>query len=308
MDTVTALEPSHAPFFVIGSPRSGTTLLRLMLASHPRLVIPPECGFITWLYPTFGDWQSLDFSNPEKIKRFVGTVIASRKFETWGISANQLTDAINQHHPRDYGEACALGYRIFCEHAGKPLAIWGDKNNYYLSQIEILRAIFSQARFIHIVRDGRDIACSYREVMSIDTDSPYRPELPLKIDEIAKQWAMNIQTIRQSFSELNSSKVFELRYEDLVADPQGTLTNICSWLGVGFSSDMLQFHKVNRIHRLEPTATLDWKRRTLEPVKTSAVGRYKRQLMKSEIDTFEFIAHLELGLYGYTGENPQFIR
>ncbi|MDE2234040.1 MAG: sulfotransferase, partial [Gammaproteobacteria bacterium] len=68
---------SPEPFFVIGSPRSGTTLLRLILTSHPQIVVPPECGFVTWLYPTFGEWGLSEFTIPENIERFATAVKTS---------------------------------------------------------------------------------------------------------------------------------------------------------------------------------------------------------------------------------------
>jgi len=88
--------------------------------------------------------------------------------------------------------------------------------------------------------------------------------------------------------------VLELRYEVLVTDPQGALTNICNWHGVKFSPDMLQFNDANWLQHLEPAVTLDWKCQNLEPVDIAAIGRYKRLLSKAETDEFEYIARSEL--------------
>lgn len=299
MSTTPSRPSPRAPFFVIGSPRSGTTLLRLMLTSHPRLVVPPECGFMVWLHPAFGHWGAAEFADPANVSRLAGEVSASRKFETWELDRAEIETAITHRAPRTYGEACDSIYRLFCTHAGKAMATWGDKNNYYLSHIPTLRAIFPQARFIHIVRDGRDVACSYREVMTLDSHSPYRPSLPVAITQIATQWADDIRTIGAQLAAMDGDAAIELRYEDLTADPTRELTRLCDWLGERFDPGMLQFHDGNRAQHLEPAATMDWKQRTLDPVSTQTVGRHALLLAEAEASEFVAIAGSELRRYHY---------
>ena len=141
--------------------------------------------------------------------------------------------------------------------------------------------------------------------MAINSNSPYRPVLPLAIGEIAKQWANDIQIIRRSFSMLRAGTTFELRYEDLVADPRGRLAHLCDWLGEHFSPEMLQFYDANRIHHLEPAITMDWKRQTLKPINSDTVGRYATLLSESEVSEFVVIACSALQCYGYIGRVPE---
>ena len=148
-----------APFFVIGSPRSGTSMLRLMLTCNPRLIVPPECGFILWLRSRFGDWTGREFANGTKREFFVDSVVGARKFETWNISPESIAAAIVDAEPHSYASACDAIYRLYANRSGKSNAIWGDKNNYYLAHIDDLKALFPLARVLHIVRDGRDVAC-----------------------------------------------------------------------------------------------------------------------------------------------------
>jgi len=287
------------PFFVIGSPRSGTTLLRLMLTSHPGIVIPPECGFLVWLHAQFGEWTKTDFEIRSNIARFAHAVYRSRKFETWNLDLEYLESEIVQLQPQNYGAACAAVYKLYCRKTGKLGAKWGDKNNHYLSHIATLREIFPDARFVHIVRDGRDVASSYREVMALDSDSPYRPMLPTDIGDIATQWAANVREIAEQLRAMTADAAIALRYEDLVAAPVDELSRLCTWLGLRFSAQMLQFHQLNRANRLEPTATLDWKRRTLEPIDSHTVGRHVAQFTDAEAATFLSIATGELRRFGY---------
>lgn len=292
-------ERSIAPFFVIGSPRSGTTMLRLMLTSHPQLVVPPECGFALWLHPTFSHWGVAEFSAEDTVSKFADAIASARKFVTWGLSRDEVSRAILQYKPSSYAEACDAIYRLFVSHTNKQNAVWGDKNNFYLAHVTALKAIFSQGRFLHIARDGRDVACSYREVMSLDSSSPYRPVLPVEISEIATQWASDIRGIRDQFALLDPADKCELRYEDLTANPTQELSRICDWLGVNFAPDMLKFHHANRQSQLEPAATMEWKQRTLHPASQTTVGRHTKMLNALEAAEFIAIAGAELRIYNY---------
>ena len=287
------------PFFVIGSPRSGTTMLRLMLTAHPRLVVPPECGFVAWLYPRFGAWSADDFADTTKRAQFVAEICASRKFETWQLSSAEIERALTLAAALDFGRACDAIYRLFAVQKRKPSVTCGDKNNHYLECISTLKSIFPRSRFLHIVRDGRDVACSYREVMAAASESPYRPSLPVRLDDIANRWAGDVRCIRRQVSALEPDAYVELRYEDLVRDPYAELTRICEWLGVPFALEMLAFHELNRSENLEPKLTMDWKRRTLDPASSETVGRYAKVLSAAEIREFVAIAGAELDNFGY---------
>ncbi len=75
------------PFFIIGNPRSGTTLLRLMLNNHPLISVPPECGFAVWLYEKY---KAENFLDKSIVRNFIADVVKSRKFETWGIDKEAI--------------------------------------------------------------------------------------------------------------------------------------------------------------------------------------------------------------------------
>jgi len=274
-------------------------MLRLMLTCHPGLVVPPECGFIIWLQPGFGRWNGSDFADAGKVSGFADAVCDARKFDTWKLSREDVRQAVLSSRPDSYAAACWAVYALFASRCGKPHATWGDKNNYYLEHITALKAIYPEARFIHIVRDGRDVACSYRETMSRESDSPYRPELPVSIDEISRKWSRDIRMIQGQLAYLAREDKLETRYEDLVADPAGELARICAWLGVPFAASMLDFHDINRASMLEPDATMDWKQRTLEPASTGTVGRHATHFAAGEAEVFVANAGAQLRDYGY---------
>lgn len=176
------------PFFIIGNPRSGTTLSRLMLNSHPQITVPPECGFLTWLYPKYG---SENFRDRAVLKKFIEDLILTKKFETWRIDKARLIKHFDGLNISDYGEVATQIYITYSELEGKTPLLVGDKNNYYIKELDVVKRIYPRCRFLFIVRDGRDVAASYREVMASDIKSDYAPILPVNIELIAREWAYN---------------------------------------------------------------------------------------------------------------------
>lgn len=288
----------EAPVFVIGNPRSGTSLLRLTLTSHSAILIPPECGFIVWLEKYFGDWNTSD-NKTAKVDGFLDALFKCKKFETWSLSPEFIRERIEETRPANYSTLCSVVYSAYGLSLGKKFSIWGDKNNFYLQHLEELLELFPNARFLHIVRDGRDVACSYREVMRGQSNSPYAPHLETNIRSIAHEWSSNVSRVNNFIEALPPDSGKTVKYEELAQTPDVVLGNICAWFGLSFEKDMLRFHDFNRDEQLEPKLTMDWKKRTLEPISNGTVGRFEKLLTISEIDEFNAEASVTLSSFGY---------
>ncbi len=279
------------PFFVIGNPRSGTSLLRLMLNSHPQICIPPECGFIEWWHEKYSGWKKSNASNRKKVDEYVNDVLSSKKMETWYIKKEELKNNILFYKPENYADLCAIVCLTFAQLKNKPgLKRWGDKNNYYIQKIDTLRTIFKDSQFILIIRDGRDVACSYRNIQKLETASVYKPKLPYKIDEIAFEWLTNNQHVLAFFEILPSRQKYILKYEKLITDAESELKKICSFLEINFNKEMLDYFLHNKKNREEPLELLDWKKKTLEEPDEKNAGKYKKELTAEEIKMFDSIA------------------
>lgn len=288
------------PLFVIGSPRSGTSLLRLVLTNHSEIIIPPECGFIVWLHGKFSSWNKRDSINPATREQFLNELYACKKFDTWALDKATLDGLISDHQPSNYATLCALVYLAYMSKLGRSATIWGDKNNFHIDHLPLLDEIFPDARFLHIVRDGRDVACSYREVMNKKSASPYAPNLKTDIESIANEWSANVNKVACYLDELSNAKQTTVRYEDLVLQPESVLSEICSWLNVSYEPQMLAFHETNKCKQLEPFLTMDWKQRTVEPISADTVGRYRVLLSVEEQHLFNLAAGQSLAKYGYS--------
>lgn len=288
---------SRAPIFVLGNPRSGTTLLRLMLTCHPNIVIPPECGFAVWLYPRFQGW---DAANAEAmLERFVPEVLGCRKIETWQLAEDELRGFLAAARPTSYSRAASLVYEHYGRAQGRSFTRWGDKNNFYIHHLDTVEEIFPDAVFVHLVRDGRNVACSYKWLHEQALESPYAPRLPWEIGEIAREWRDNNERIGAFLGRLGRGRSTVVRFEELVADPEGQLRRLCAALGEELDPAMLRYHEANQERQLEPRELMAWKKKTLEPPRTSEIDRFARELSPREVADFESVAGATLERYGF---------
>jgi len=286
------------PIFIIGNPRSGTTLLRLMVTSHPSIVVPPECGFVIWWREKYSSWTAAS-ADGGKAEEFIHNLAQSKKIETWELDFEMLLKKIRATRPASYAALVSLVYAAYAQRQKHGFKRWGDKNNFHVRHVATLHAIFPGAQFIHIVRDGRDIACSYRQLSEAKIASAYAPKLPTSIDAIAAEWKTNLEAVRADFARLPANQHSELRYEDLVLDPETTLRKLCGFLGERYETQMLDYHILNRRDILEPREFLQWKAKTLEAPDASNLGKFRTELPPEDIASFGKIAGDFLRTYGY---------
>ena len=280
---------TNQPFFILGNPRSGTSLLRLMLNSHPEVTVPPECGFLLWLAKDYA--HQLEYNSQTYIN-FTEDLFRTKKFETWNIKKNDLLESIKREKPKTYNEMTCLVYRQYAKKNSKTPLIHGDKNNYYINEMNSIDQLFPASKKIFIIRDGRDVAASYLKIRNREIKSQYKPNLPSLISEIAYQWQKS--TFNAQLRSGNASSCI-IRYEDLVQKPAQTLSTICKHLNIYYTDEMLSFYLTND----EPAEFLQWKAKTQHPVDTSSLGSYKKELTQEQIESFEQHAQSALKAFHY---------
>lgn len=281
----------QAPFFILGNPRSGTSLFRLMLNSHPEIVVPPECGFLQWWYRKYKNWNKTCCQNAEVLKQYCDDVLSSKKIESWDIDPEALIEQIKVKEPASYAELSILVYK---QYNTKKKGLIGDKNNYYIQHLNLLDEIYPNTKYIHLVRDGRDVASSYLKLSEQKLNSPYTPQLPSNIEDIALEWQSNVISIDDF---LSSKEGLVIKYEDLVKNPKNTLKEVMDFLGVTFSKDMLLFYKI--AYHDEPPSTMGWKEKTLERLDSSNTQNFLDVLTEEEVLRFSKLAKVALDKYGY---------
>ena len=221
------------PIFVIGAPRSGTTLLRIMLSSHPRIFIPPESDFIPRLY--LGRARAP--MGRDRAVQDVQAIIDNWRFlrEWRGEVPDPATfvAALPELTPAALLDAV---YRAYAAQHGA--ARWGDKSPIYTRYIPLLAEIFPSAQFVHLIRDGRDAALS--------TLAAYPDRFYVDMYFAARSWRQRVRAARHAGRALGPARYTELRYEDLTADPEAALRPLCDWLGEDYAPAMCEPHKLAR--------------------------------------------------------------
>ena len=284
------------PFFILGNPRSGTSLFRLMLNRHSEIVVPPECGYLLWYYQKY---KNTKFSDDWELRRFSSDVVKAKKFETWGVGLNEIETYLLSERPDSFAEACACVHRLYAISKGKVPKIWGDKNNYYISEAERLFEIYEEAKFLFLVRDPRDVFASYVDLGNLKTNSRYAPRLTVSPVEFADEWTNNLNTMDALAGRLSRDNYLYVRYEDVVSDPNKSLTEVLAVLGVDFEQRVLAPDGSENFIEREPVATLDWKKLTQEAPDLSRLGRFKKILSHGQISEIEDRCVGALVRFGY---------
>lgn len=218
---------SDRPIVVVGCPRSGTTLLQLMLHAHPRIAIPPENRFVLPAYrqrAQFGDLRE-----PGNRRRLAQWIVTGRdtKFADFGLDPEEVVQDI-VGGPPTLGSALAAVFRAYARRSGKPR--WGDKRPSYVTNLEVVRRLFPNAQIVHIVRDGRDCVASLTG-MSWHQGGTH---------QAVSMWAQAVDHGRRAARRLGPGSFRELSYERLVYDPEAELTALCRFLGEEYHPAMAQ--------------------------------------------------------------------
>lgn len=279
---------------MIGNPRSGTSLFRLMLHLHSQICIPPESHFFLWLEEKYSSW------NIDRLDDYLNDLNESTKFETWDINSHDLHAFICHHDPKNYGELNCIIYLFYAVKNNMQPLFWGDKNKLWKEKLETVASYYPEARFIHIIRDGRDVVCSFRELAKKNIESRYTPNVPLDIEHLSRRWNMNIKRIMAFQEKIPASQFLVIRYEDLLSHTEREMRKAFEFLGVPFESDVLDYYLVEDPSLIEPKEFLQWKQKLREPIDHSNMGKYKTKLTLHEIQYFNRINSDLLEAFNYS--------
>jgi len=269
------------PIFVIGAQRSGTTLMRLMLNSHSQIAIPEEGTF--WM-PLLRKYKGRfeERITDSELERALKYIKSNTQFKLWRIETEKVFGEIRK------GGGCCLGDLItkLYEHYARSFdkRIWGDKTPSFFRMISVLKELFPYARFIHVIRDGRDVFLSCRKM------NPSKSNVCVA----ALEWVYKVKKAQEQLRSVNPERVLEIRYEDLVAKTETGLSKTCLFLGVGYEPEMLNYW-----HTSQNLIGAHHSELVFHPVAQIPVNRWKREMREDELRSFEWIAGKTLVSLGY---------
>ena len=216
--------PAEPPApFIVGVPRSGTTLLRLMCDAHPELSIPPETGFMPAVL-------GLGARGEQLREAFLRAVTQTPSWGDANIPRATFERALREAEPFTVARGVRAFYLTYAGRFGKTR--WGDKTPFYCLHMDKIERVLPEARFIHIIRDGRDVALSQRGLWFAAGD---------RVEELAHQWRSWIATARRLGKRRRH--YMEVRYEELIADAPGLLRKVCEFLELNYDARMERYYE-----------------------------------------------------------------
>ncbi len=283
--------PPPAPF-VCGVTRSGTTLARLMLDSHPDLAIPGETH---WVPKLIRRLENEKRSSAELAEIIIG----SKRWQEFHLDADALRERFDAMPDGNAAEAIRAFYLLYAEREGKTR--YGDKTPGYIKEMVRLQRTLPEAHFIHIIRDGRDVSLSH---MRMNWG-------PKTYEESAQLWVDRITKARKKAAKVEH--YHEIHFEDLVRETEGTLRKVCDIIDLDFDPAMLNYHEraekrlqeknVDLVRRHGPTqpaaARMESHKLAKEPPREDRLEAWRRKMAPEEIASYEEIAGPLLVELGY---------
>ncbi|HET6182082.1 MAG TPA: sulfotransferase [Acetobacteraceae bacterium] len=273
---------NESPFFIVGSGRSGSTLLRLILAKHSRIEIPPETWFLLRLVRELPLSEPL---TPAEVETAVQIITAEYRWPDFGLDKDEFAGEARALRQPRLADIADLVYTAFRRRSGKPRT--GDKTPPYVTIIPELAAIYPDARFIHLVRDGRDVVTSY-----LDAD------FPGVFWDAEFAWTRAIRRVRAAQAGPLAERILEVRYEELVSNPESTVRGICDFLGEAFEPGMLRYQE--SVAEKVPARERAIHAALAEPISARAVLRWRARLTPLEQFAIESCMRRELEQAGYS--------
>jgi hypothetical protein len=261
------------PFFIVGNDRSGTTMLRMILDRGVDAAVPPESMFLTDVSLPPAGWQEL-----------MDEVWQHPKVRLWELPGPppRVPDGLDD----DDAARFVLGapFAAYARKHGKPR--WGDKTPHYVHHVDLLLSIWPDARVVILVRDGRDVALSLRRM-------PFGPN---NAWAAAQWWARGIRA-GDAAAAGHPEQVRQVRYEDLVRDPETHVRAVCAFLELRYAPEMLDLAHADR--SLIVPDQKSWFPTLFEGITTRAAGRWEREMPTRDQAVFAALAGDELAAHGY---------
>jgi hypothetical protein len=226
---------SPPPFFIVGTPRSGTTLLQSALSAHSTLVIPPEEDLIVTFYDRFG--PASDPLTEADVQWFVDVLFDDvRSIRYWKIDRHRLLKRLLALDDRSFRNTIEATYREFMSRFPSKTR-WGCKAPFYVRHLDKVQSVIPEAKFLHMVRDPRAVHASMsarrRRGDTYFTESPWKN---------AWQWNSWVRSGLR-WSRDFPGRCLELQYEQLVESPKQTLSSVCEFLEIPFEERMLSHYE-----------------------------------------------------------------
>ncbi|HMF17930.1 MAG TPA: sulfotransferase [Gemmataceae bacterium] len=278
------------PFvFLIGCARSGTTLLQRIVDAHPQIAITSELHWITDRLKKPGCFLAHD----GRITRELAVELHGHKrFRQFGFSPQEFVELLDHGQPVPHLSFLNGLFGLYARKKGKPLV--GNKTPAYVQHVAGMHTLWPRARFVHLIRDGRDVWLSVQDWNHAERAAGrYVTWAEDPLVTTALWWKRKAGLGRQQGRALGPGLYYEIRYETLVTHPAEESTRLCAFLGVPYDGAMLRFHE----GRTRDDPGLDAKD-SWRPI-TRGLRDWRSQMPAPDVERFEAAAGDFLDELGY---------
>lgn len=273
---------SASPIFVVGSPRSGTSLLRVILNRHPAISLCDETHFFYYVYTrrrAFGD-----LSDEDNRRRLIERYLAIHRIQRIGMDVPALSDEL-MRHGTSYATFFSTILKFYAVAKGKRRH--GEKTPHHALYTQTLCDWYPHCKVIHLIRDPRDVVGSLLRM----------PWANNSVTANARSWLLYTRSAEQISQSSNYCLV---RYEDLVQNPEVELKRICTFIDEAYHPAMLDS---DSNEGKQEVASEWWFQRAKRPVTNDRVGKWREQLTPEQIALIEWIVAPVMRQFGYAPEN-----
>lgn len=289
-----ALRPSRVPLhrseglrpvFILGAGRSGNTLLRRILTAGGEIHIPPETYVLGTVVSLFRRAQHLGWG--QQVRLALAQFEFHPEFEDFGIHLGDLVGELSSVPPNRRSLAVLLDgvYRFHARALRTEAPRWGDKTPLNVYSIDRIRAVFPDAQFVHLVRDGVDVVASY-----------LRAGLSGSVQQAAERWQSSLAAA-EAFQRRHPERWIEVRYEALVKDPANETRRVADFVGLSFSPSMVD--ELSHIDRLGDVSIRPYHGEVHKPVHLNSVGAGRRESTAEDLQTMQKLIGPTLRRWGY---------
>ena len=277
------MPPADRPVFVLGCPRSGTTLFRTMLSAHPSIAIPPETRFVMGMY-----WRRTEYGdlrNRDARARLAHDIVLDpeSRVQFLGLDGPAVVEEILEE-ATTLGSVYGVVFRAYCRKFDKPR--WGDKRPAYYGFMDELNRLFPDAQFINLIRDPR--AC---------VESLMRMEwFPDDAAPCTAAWIHAVREARRSGEKLGPQRYLEVHYEELVTEPEQVSRQVCEFLGEPFDDAMC---RPELVADLVNPAHYQQRGQIKEGINTATMESWRQKLAPRDIALIDRAAATWMNELGY---------
>jgi len=271
--------PDAAPIFIVGAPRSGTSLLRTLLNRHPAIALCDETYYFYYVYErrrAFGDLAAAAAR-----RRLIDNYLATQRVRRLEMPLDELASLL-MRDGTTYASFFATVLRFYATCHRKLRC--GEKTPQHVFFIPTLRQWYPRCRIIHLIRDPRDVVASLLRMPWASPNVLVNARLWRDCVLAAERWS-------------GTGNLLAVRYEQLVAEPQSELQRVCSFIGEEYRHEML-------VPGDAPAPAAWWFSRALEPVTTARCGTWRNELSRRQVALVEWITGPLMRQLGYQPEAP----